>query len=346
MVPSSAPANRLPSAFLAVIAIVGIAAGVIFVLGLANSFGAQPAGSPDPSSAPGTTITGLASPTAAPTAAVSQPPGPTPLATSSGETRPPSADPGTSPTPTPDATPPASPTPSPTLQGGSKAAYVTHGKRNQKWIALTFDAEMYRWMYAERKNVREFDPRIIKLLKDTRTPATIFLNGLYVKVYPELVKQLAKMPDIELANHTWDHAGWVRCTNTTPIQGPMTKTTEVTKVEDIVKQVTGVKVRYFRYPGGCYGGGDLETVKALGERPIGWDCYFGDSLNWTASQQIASVKDGCQNGSIVITHLNGPPYHSGVYEALKVLIPWWKDHGWRVVNIGTMLDAPTPRPPQ
>jgi peptidoglycan-N-acetylglucosamine deacetylase len=344
MVPPSARANRLPSAFLAIVALVGAVAGVIFVLGLVNSSGAGPSGSLDPSSPLGTTITGVASPTGPPSGGASLSPDPTPLSTSSGETPPPSVDPSASPTAGPDATPRATPNPSQFPPGGSKAAYVTHGKRNQKWIALTFDADMYPWMYAQRKSIPEFDPRIIKLLKDTQTPATVFLNGLYVKAYPDLTKELARMPNIELANHSWDHAGWVSCTNTTPIQRPMTKTTEVTKVEDIVKQVTGVKVRYFRYPGGCYGGGDLDIVKSLGERPIGWDCYFGDSLNWTASQQIASVKNSCQNGSIVITHLNGPPYHRNVYEALKVLIPWWKDHGWRVVNIGTMLDAPTPKP--
>jgi peptidoglycan/xylan/chitin deacetylase (PgdA/CDA1 family) len=340
MVPYRAPAHRLPSIVLLLVGVVGIVSGAIFVVGVMDSFGAQPAGLPSPSPA-GTAITGVASPTDQPTPGPSLPPGATPATTSDGASSSPSLAPGASPIPTPV----PSATPSPTHRGGSSMAYVTHGKRNQKWIALTFDADMYPWMYVQRGSVPEFDPRIIKLLKDTQTPATIFLNGLYVKAYPDLVRQLAKQPNIELANHSWDHAGWVTCTNTTPIRRPMTKTTEVTMVQDIVKQVTGVRVRYFRYPGGCYGGGDLDLVKSLGERPIGWDCYFGDSLGWTASRQIASVESNCQQGSIVITHLNGPPYHSGVYEALKVLLPWWKAHGWRVVNIGTMLDAPTQRPP-
>jgi peptidoglycan-N-acetylglucosamine deacetylase len=336
---SPAPVHRLPSAVLLVVGIVGAVAGAIFVLGLVDSFGAQRAGALDPSFAAPTIITGAASPSAGRSPGVSLPSDATPDATDPDPTTPASLDPDASPAPTTPATA------RPTHRGGSRLAYVTHGKRNQKWIALTFDADMYPWMYVKRKSVPEFDPRIIKLLKDTQTPATIFLNGLYVKAYPALVKELARQPNIELANHSWDHAGWVNCTNTTPIPRPLTKTTEVTKVEEIINQVTGIKVRYFRYPGGCYGGADLDLVKSLGERPIGWDCYFGDSLNWSARQQIASVKSNCQPGSIVITHLNGAPYHSGVYEALKVLIPWWKANGWEVVNIGTMLDAPTQRPP-
>ena len=101
----------------------------------------------------------------------------------------------------------------------------------------------------------------------------------------------------------------------------MTKTTEVTKVEDIVKKVTGIKVRYFRYPGGCYGGSDLNSVKALGERPIGWDCYFGDSLNWTASQQVANVKDSCQQRLDRDHAPQRAAVPRGVYKALKVLHP-------------------------
>jgi peptidoglycan/xylan/chitin deacetylase (PgdA/CDA1 family) len=340
MLPSSAPAHRLPASVLVLVGIVGVVAAAIFVLGMADSFGSQPSGSPGLASPAGTILTGATSPSAAATPGPSLPLGPTPGTSGADATAEPTIGPDASPVPSPAVKPFASPRP----RGGSRLAYVTHGKRNQKWIALTFDADMYPWMFAQRAAVPEFDPRIIRLLKQTNTPATIFLNGLYVKAYPALVRDLAKQPNIELANHSWDHAGWVRCTNTTPVARPLTKTTEVTKVADLVKQVTGVKVRYFRFPGGCFGGGDLDLVKSLGERPIGWDCYFGDSLNWTARQQIASVQSGCRPGSIVITHLNGPPYHDGVYEALKVLLPWWKSHGWEVVNIGTMLDAPTQRP--
>lgn len=340
MVPFPAPAHRLPAFVLLLVGAVGLVAAAIFVLGMVDSLGSQPGGASASASPAGTGLTAVTSPTAARSPGPSLAPGATPGVTGAVSTADPSSGPDASPAASPSVKPSASPRP----RGGSTAAYVTHGKRNQKWIALTFDADMYPFMYAKRASVPEFDPRIIRLLKQTHTPATIFLNGLYVKAYPDLVRDLARQPNIELANHTWDHAGWVRCTNTTPIPAPLTRTTEVTKVANLVRQVAGVKVRYFRFPGGCYGGGDLDLVKSLGERPIGWDCYFGDSLNWTASQQIASVQSGCRPGSIVITHLNGPPYHSGVYEALKVLLPWWKSHGWEVVNIGTMLNAPTARP--
>jgi peptidoglycan/xylan/chitin deacetylase (PgdA/CDA1 family) len=236
------------------------------------------------------------------------------------------------------AEPSASPSPASPLP-----AYVSHGSRNRKWIALTFDADMYRWMYAERDRVSEVDLRIVDLLEQTHTPATIFVNGLFVRAYPNLVKRLADDPGIELANHSWDHAGWTRnCPNSTPIQPPMTKRTEVTKTEAIVKDVTGVEIQYFRFPGFCHATSDVTLVRSLGEYSIGSDCFFGDTYGWSAQRQVASVERGCTSGSIVVTHLNGPPYHANVYEALKILIPWWKKHGWTIVSVGQMLGHPTP----
>jgi len=236
--------------------------------------------------------------------------------------------------------PSASPSPAPPLR-----AYISHGSRSRKWIALTFDADMYRWMYAERDRVPEVDLRIVDLLEQTHTPATIFVNGLFVRAYPDLVKRLAGDPGIELANHSWDHAGWTRdCPYSRPIQPPMTRRTEVTKTEAIVRDVTGVEIQYFRFPGFCHTTSDVTLVRSLGEYSIGSDCFFGDTYGWSARRQVASVERGCTSGSIVVTHLNGPPYHANVYEALRVLIPWWKEHGWTVVNVGQMLGHPTPRP--
>lgn len=242
-----------------------------------------------------------------------------------------------SPSPTPASSPSASPAAPPLPD------YSNHGPRDRKLIALTFDADMYPWMYAKRTRVSLVDRRIVELLASTGTPATVFLNGLFVKAYPDVVRELAANPNVELANHSWDHAAWTAgCPNTSPIQHPMTMRSEVTKTADIIRQVTGVTVQYFRFPGFCRTPKQVALVRSLGEASIGSDCYFGDTMLWSTARQVASVQRGCQAGSIVVTHLNGAPYHPNVYEALKRLIPWWKAHGWQVVTVGELLGHPTP----
>jgi len=243
--------------------------------------------------------------------------------------------------------PPTSPPPSirPVVPPRSLPSYVNHGSPTRKWIALTFDADMYPWMYAERNDVSMVDLRIVDLLEKTHTPATIFLNGLFAEAYPSIIERLGGDPTIELANHSWDHAGWTAdCPNTTPIRPPMTERTEVTTTAAIVRRLTGVEVHFFRFPGFCRTSHEVALVRSLGERSVGSDCFFGDTLGWSSQRQIASVEGGCTRGSIVVTHLNGPPFHPNVYEALETLIPWWKAHGWTIVTVGRLLGDPTPRP--
>jgi peptidoglycan/xylan/chitin deacetylase (PgdA/CDA1 family) len=241
------------------------------------------------------------------------------------------------PSPSPDRTPRAA-------TGRSlPAGYTYRGSSKRKWIALTFDEDVRPGMYAVRNKTRWYDPRIIDLLERTGTPATIFLNGLFAKAYPKVLQRLAANPNIELANHSWDHQGWTAtCGPNDPlIVPPMTKRQEVTATARIVKRLTGIKLRYFRFPNGCHTTADVRLVRSLGEASIGWSCAFGDGLGLSASRQVRNVQQTCGRGMIVVTHLDGPPYHQGVYEALKQLIPWWKSHGWRVVTVGTMLGAPT-----
>jgi peptidoglycan/xylan/chitin deacetylase (PgdA/CDA1 family) len=212
-------------------------------------------------------------------------------------------------------------------------------------IALTFDADMYPWMYAQRSRVSLVDLRIVRLLEATRTPATIFVNGLFAKAYPALIQRLAHDPWIELANHSWDHAGWTPgCPSTTPIAAPMTRRLEVTMTDQIVARLTGIRLRYFRFPAFCGSKADIALVRSLGETVVGSTCYFGDTFGWSAARQVASVVRGCAPGAIVVGHLNGPPYHPNTYQALATLIPWWRTNGWTVVTVGTMLGRPTTGP--
>ena len=232
-------------------------------------------------------------------------------------------------------------TPRPAKVRSLPKGYTYRGPTTHKWIVLTFDEDVRPGMYATRNKTRWYDPRIIDLLERTGTPATIFLNGLFAKAYPQVLRRLAANPNLELANHSWDHQGWTAtCGPNDPlIKPPMTKRKEVTATARIVKRLTGVTLRYFRFPNGCHTNADVRLVRSLGEASIGWSCAFGDGLGYSSARQVRNVQQTCGRGMIVVTHLDGPPYHDGVYEALKQLIPWWKQHGWRVVNVSTMLAA-------
>jgi peptidoglycan/xylan/chitin deacetylase (PgdA/CDA1 family) len=306
-----------------------------------------------------------ATPTAVPTAA----PTPTELVTGPGvaptdstapvatpDSSPSGTDgPGSAPTGSPvavssaptDGGPQESAPPNPTKAPKPLDAYVTRGpkgKHGEKRLALTFDADMYPFMYPTAQTTNKYDPRVIKLIEDNHLHATIFANGLYVKAFPDLIKELSQQPGIEIANHSWDHGAWPGCASRDPAAPPVTdKKAEITKAAKIIQDTVGYKPDWFRFGGFCYGStSDLDLVKAQGEWPVGNSCFFGDSARWTAAQQIASVK-GCPNGGIVVTHLNNSVYHPNIYEALKALIPWWKANGWTIVNVTELMGQGPPQ---
>ena len=74
--------------------------------------------------------------------------------------------------------------PEPTLFPGGEpltGSLITHGPRDRPRIALTFDADMTRAVYAALRTGRArtwYDPSIVDELRATHTPATIFLTGL------------------------------------------------------------------------------------------------------------------------------------------------------------------------
>ena len=82
-------------------------------------------------------------------------------------------------------------------------------------VALTFDADMTRGMiqriHAGRLRSPQYDPRILDILRDTRTPATFFVTGLWAETYPDVVKEIAATPLFEVENHSFDHAAWSGC---------------------------------------------------------------------------------------------------------------------------------------
>ena len=117
-----------------------------------------------------------------------------PAPASAGSVAPPSraAEPAPSPAPSPSPSarrpsPRPSPrrTPRPAKERPLPAGYTWRGSSKHKWIVLTFDEDVRPGMYATRDKTRWYDPRIIDLLESTGTPATIFLNGLFAKAYPQ-----------------------------------------------------------------------------------------------------------------------------------------------------------------
>lgn len=218
---------------------------------------------------------------------------------------------------------------------------ILHGKRDTKRVALTFDADMTYGMkeaiLAGKINT-SIDESTIQTLIKTRTKATLFLTGLWMELYPEQTKQLAKNPLFELGNHSYSHGAFDGfCFGLKPIPDTEKKG-EIHKTQLLLKAATGIDNKLFRFPGGCYAKKDLEYTKQEGLVVIHWDTVGQDGFNNNSSSIEKNVLDHVKNGSIIVLHVNGAPTAPKTSEALPSVISTLKNRGYEFVKVSELLE--------
>lgn len=174
-------------------------------------------------------------------------------------------------------------------------------------IALTFDADMTPSMYARARAGEPFyDERIVRLLTESRTPATIFVTGLWALAYADVLRALAADPLFEIGNHTFSHAAFrAPCYGLDLAGSDERKRFEIAEAEAIIRELAGRRPRYFRFPGGCHDPADLRLVAELGYRAIAWDVASGDAFAADAAVVARTVLTQVRPGSVVVMHLGG-----------------------------------------
>jgi peptidoglycan/xylan/chitin deacetylase (PgdA/CDA1 family) len=226
-------------------------------------------------------------------------------------------------------------------QPAAAAGQVTHGTRSRREIALTFDADMTRGMLAQLRSGRVagwLDRELFAQLRVTRTPATIFLTGLWTRAYPAEVRRLARDPRFELANHSVDHAAFAApCFGLPAVAGSAAKREEVAGAARTIERVAGVRPRYFRFPGGCARPSDVALVESAGERPVLWDVVSGDAFQRDPSVIVRTVLAQARPGSIVIAHCIGAPNTPATATAMRVIIPALRARGFHFVTLSRLL---------
>ena len=236
--------------------------------------------------------------------------------------------------------PTASPTPSLIPVQSSADTILTNGPREKKQVALTFDADMTEDMQAALKSGKVkswYNEGIVKTLNETHTKATVFLTGMWVEVYPDATKELAANPLIELANHSYNHPGFDgKCYGLRPAKNEE-KEMQIQKTQNIIENVAGVRPRYFRFPGGCYGKDDLALVHKLDMVPVQWDVVGGDAFTHYSQHISDNILSQTQNGSIIVLHINGGPNAPGTNEVLSFVITVLKRRGYEFVTLSEML---------
>lgn len=216
------------------------------------------------------------------------------------------------------------------LASGPLPQVIYNGPRNEKRIAITFDACSF-------VHTSKVDRKLVQILINKHVPATLFLGGKWVEDQPQEAKYLASIPFFEIANHSFHHPHLTRMSASSIRR-------ELERAQEVIKKVTGKTPQYFRAPYGEYDKTLVKVAASLGLTTVQFDLASGDpDKHITANRLSRWVIRKARGGSIIVMHINTHGWHTA--EALPTIIQTLRQRGYEFVTVSELLNQPFPAPP-
>ena len=219
---------------------------------------------------------------------------------------------------------------------------IIGAKTTQPLAALTFDLDMTPQMAAQLQQglvSSWINQDALSVLRSSGTPATLFMTGMWAELYPGLARALAHDPQFEVENHSYSHPAFHLPCYLLQGVSPAGVAWQLSHSQAVIREITGVTPRYFRFPGGCYDRAALDAVHSAGLIPVEWTVNGTDAFNPNATRVAAAVMAQVKPGAIVMLHLQGGPNAPATGAALRIIIPALRQRGYRLVTVSDLLRA-------
>jgi peptidoglycan-N-acetylglucosamine deacetylase len=186
----------------------------------------------------------------------------------------------------------------------------------ERYVALTFDAGPSP----------DYTAPILTTLEGTHTPATFFVVGTNVHLYPALVQREAG-DGFALGIHTWDHPDMTKLS-------PQQREWELAATAQAIHDVLGAEycLPFWRPPFGAYDDAVLTQARSLGLSTVTWDV---DPQDWSAPGVkviVDRVLSAVHPGAIILLH-DGYRFRSQTAQALPLIIKGLKRRGYVPVTL-------------
>ena len=219
---------------------------------------------------------------------------------------------------------------------------IIGARTTQRLAALTFDLDMTPQMVSQlqQRSVSSWiNEDALSVLRSSGTPATLFMTGMWAELYPALARELAHESQFEIENHSYSHPAFHLPCYLLQGVSPAGVAWQLSHSQAVIRQVTGITPRYFRFPGGCYDQAALDAVHSAGLIPVEWTVNGTDAFNPNAVGIAAAVLAQVRPGAIVILHLQGGLNAPATGSALRIIIPALRQRGYRLVTVSDLLGA-------
>ncbi|MFW6306558.1 MAG: polysaccharide deacetylase family protein, partial [Bacillota bacterium] len=198
------------------------------------------------------------------------------------------------------------------------------GKTKAPRIALTFDDGPDSY-YTER---------ILEILNDHNIPATFFVLGSTIDLYPEVVEKIVADKHV-IANHSWNHP------NLAELSKEELKS-QIKDTEKIIQEKTDIRVRFLRPPWGFISETLLETAKELEYKIINWDVDSRDWQDQSVDQILINTLPNIREDSIILFHSAGGKNQNldATVDVLPELIQTLKMNGYTFITVDKLIQTP------
>jgi peptidoglycan/xylan/chitin deacetylase (PgdA/CDA1 family) len=195
------------------------------------------------------------------------------------------------------------------------------GPQDDKVLALSFD-----------DGPSEGTPAVLNLLAEHGVRATFFQCGQAVRRLPAIGRRV-RDEGHEIGNHSETHAALF-------LRSPGFIFSELEYAQRSIEETVGVRPRLFRPPYGARWFGLRSAQERLNLVGVMWTAIARD---WVlgATGIVNRLRASTEPGAIFCLHdgreLQPDPDISPTVDALRVLLPWWKDQGYRLATVGELL---------
>lgn len=201
---------------------------------------------------------------------------------------------------------------------------------------LYFSTEKVAYLTFDDGPSSNITPQVLDILKRENVPATFFLVGARVKLYPELVKR-AYEEGHYLANHGYTHEYSKIYQSADTIFG------EYVECENAVREAVGIpdyRMFLFRYPGGSSGGryskiknDSKEILNSYSVAHTNWNCMTGDAEGKdTVEEQLNTLKETMEGDDTIIVLMHDASDKQTTADALPEIIKYLREQGYVFKN--------------
>ncbi|MCX5376195.1 polysaccharide deacetylase family protein [Streptomyces sp. NBC_00091] len=164
-------------------------------------------------------------------------------------------------------------------------------------------------------------PQVLATLAKYEVKATFCMIGPQAKAHPDLVKKVVAAGH-RLCDHSMDH-------DTSMDKKPVAyQEAQILDAKKLIEEAAGagVKVEYYRAPGGAFTPDSRRIAAAHGMRPLGWNVDTKDFGKPGVAAIVDAVKREIGNGPTVLFHDGGGNRQQTV-EALDQVLAWLREQG-------------------